>query len=86
MSSAVPADVLPDLGDYVRRRDTAALVSLIQDLELVLSVQQIDNFHITRRRMNSRRYHLGVDDLMQADKGALKGYYLHLVTKQLEEL
>ena len=50
-------------------------------LEVALSVAQSDNFHVGKRRMNSRMKHAKCLNLNDADEEDLKNYYCRLYRK-----
>lgn len=61
-----------------------ALQMAIINRELTLALRKVDKFHITRRRLNSRRKHLGGIYLADADSDKLRAYYKHLGDKLKE--
>ena len=70
--------MIPDL---TKLDGDSELIKSVLRLEVVLSVARADNFHIGRRRNNSRKYHLGTTNLKEADEERLDYYYWLLVRK-----
>ena len=57
------------------------LVRAILRLEVALGVARSDNFHIGKRKMNSRMAHAKTLNLNEADDEDLKNYYFRLYWK-----
>jgi hypothetical protein len=57
------------------------LVMRIKKAEGVLAEKKIDNFDTEKRVMNSRKKHLGTEDIDKAPISALQEYIQHLTTK-----
>lgn len=70
--------MIPDLS---RINGDGELVKAVLRLEVALSVARSDNFHVARRRMNSRLAHAGTTNLGEAEEEKLKDYYYRLYRK-----
>jgi hypothetical protein len=60
----------------------ARLLQMVADQEDLLADAGLDNRHVPRRRMNSRRLHLGVAYLCEASTQRLRDFYFHLTEVQ----
>jgi len=61
--------------------DKSAICHTISDLEKQLKANQIDNFHIGRRKFNARRKHCGSIDFEKVPYEKLKDYEQYLIAK-----
>ena len=57
------------------------LLNTIISLELTLSLNEIDKFNVSKRKINSRKKHLGVTYLGEAKHEKLEAYREHLRSK-----
>lgn len=60
------------------------LISRIHKGEQVLADAKVDEFHIEKRKINSRKKHAGSENLSECDIRGLESYLQHLQTKYQE--
>ena len=61
--------------------DRSSICIRIDALETILRVAKIDNFHVRRRKLNSRIKHLDTTDFDKATMEGLEEYEDHLRAK-----
>jgi hypothetical protein len=71
-------DKIPDLSKI---NGGNGLVNEVLRLEVALVAARSDKFHVTKRRMNSRKANAGTTNLSEADLEKLKNYYFRLYRK-----